>query len=166
MATPGGVAGTSARELVITRVFDGPRSLVFRLWTQPEHLARWWGPQGFVNVAWTIDVRPDGAWFRRMRSPEGREYVKRGVYREVVEPERLVFTYVNESPDGTLGPETLVTVTFEEHGAQTRLTLRQTGFEDITERDAHEGGWTSALERFAGYLTTPKTRGGHPCSTP
>jgi uncharacterized protein YndB with AHSA1/START domain len=141
-------------ELVITRVFDGPRSLLFKLWTQPEHLARWWGPQGFTTIACEMDVRPGGAWFRCMRAPEGTLHTKRGIYREIVAPERLVFTYVNEETDGTLGAENLVTVTFEEHGPKTKLTLHQTGFDTASSRDAHEGGWTSCLERFAEYLAT------------
>ena len=141
-----------APELIITRVFDAPRSLVFAAWTQPEHLARWWGPKGFVNVAWEMDVRPGGAWFRRMQAPDGTLYTKRGVYREIVAPERLVFTYVNEAADGTLDRETLVTVTFEEQGARTRLTLHHTGFESVEARDAHQGGWSSCMERFADYL--------------
>jgi uncharacterized protein YndB with AHSA1/START domain len=141
-----------APELIITRLFDAPRVLVFKVWTQPEHLARWWGPQGFANVAWQMDVRPGGAWYRRMRAPDGRIYIKRGVYREVVPPARLVFTYVNEAEDGTLDGETLVTVTFEEQGTGTRLTLHHSGFESIELRDAHQGGWTSCMERFAEYL--------------
>ena len=117
------IAPSAAPELVIMRVFDAPRHLVFEAWTQPEQLAAWWGPQGFTTVDYAMDVRPGGAWFRRMRSPEGELFVKRGVYREVVAPERLVFTYVNEAADGTLDQETLVTVTFAEEGARTRLTL-------------------------------------------
>jgi uncharacterized protein YndB with AHSA1/START domain len=151
-ATPSAAARLAEPELIITRVFDAPRHLVFRVWTQPEHLARWWGPKGFTLVACAMDVRPGGTWFRRMRSLEGTEYVKRGVYREIVAPERLVFTYVNEAADGSLGPETLVTVTFEQLGAKTKLTLRHTGFESIAARDAHESGWTSCLERFAEHL--------------
>lgn len=152
MTAPAKSAPSGALELRITRTFDAPRSLVFRLWTQPEHLARWWGPKGFATVECATDVRPGGAWFRRIRSPDGALYSKRGVYREVVAPERLVFTYVNEDADGTAGPETLVTVTFEEHGAKTKLTLHQSGFETAADRDAHQGGWTSCLERFAHYL--------------
>ena len=83
--------------LVITRVFDAPRSLVFKVWTAPEHLARWWGPQGFTTLSCAVEVRPGGAWVRRMRWPEGMLHTKRGVYREVVEPERLVFTYADEA---------------------------------------------------------------------
>lgn len=150
-ATP---APSGALELVVTRTFDAPRELVFRLWTEPEHLARWWGPRGFETVECAMDVRPGGAWFRRIRSPEGALYTKRGVYREVVPPKRLVFTYVNEDAEGTPGPETLVIVTFEEHGGQTKLTLHQSGFETSADRDAHQGGWSSCLERFADYLAT------------
>ena len=151
-ATTSAAARTAAAELVISRVFDAPRSLVFKAWTEPEHLARWWGPKGFTLVDCEMDVRPGGAWFRRMRSPEGAEYIKRGIYREIAAPERLVFTYVNEDADGTLGPETMVTVTFEDVGARTRLTLHHAGFDTIPSRHAHEGGWTSALERFTEYL--------------
>jgi len=146
------VAPSPAPELLITRVFDAPRALVFAAWTRPEHLARWWGPQGFVNVAWEMDVRPGGAWFRRMQAPDGALYAKHGVYREVVAPERLVFTYVNQAADGTQDRETLVTVTFEEQGARTLLTLHHTGFESVEARDAHQGGWSSCMERFAEYL--------------
>ena len=145
-------ATSPAPGLIITRVFDAPRSLVFAAWTQPEHLARWWGPQGFVNVACEADVRPGGAWLRRMRAPDGTLYTKRGVYREIVAPERLVFTYVNQAADGTQDRETLVSVTFEEQGAGTRLTLHHTGFESVEARDAHQGGWSSCMERFAEYL--------------
>ena len=151
-AATSAAARSAAPELVISRVFDAPRNLVFKAWTHPEHLARWWGPKGFALVACELDVRPGGAWYRRMRSPEGAEYVKRGIYREIVPPERLVFTYVNEDADGSLGPETMVTVTFEDVGARTRLTLHHTGFDSIPSRDGHEGGWTSALERFAEHL--------------
>jgi uncharacterized protein YndB with AHSA1/START domain len=153
-ATISGAARSAAPELVISRIFDAPRSLVFKAWTQPEHLARWWGPKGFTLVVCEMDVRPGGAWFRRMRSPEGAEYVKRGIYREIVPPERIVFTYVNEDADGSLGPETMVTVTFEDVGARTRLTLHHAGFDSIPSRDGHEGGWNSALERFAEHLAS------------
>jgi uncharacterized protein YndB with AHSA1/START domain len=154
MAASPAIAAPSpaAPELVVTRVLDAPRSLVFKLWTRPEHLARWWGPRGFTLLSSETDVRPGGAWVRCMRAPEGTRHIKRGVYREIAPPERLVFTYVNEAADGRLGPETVVTVTFEELDGKTRLTLHQTGFESVGARDAHEGGWTSCLERFAEYI--------------
>ena len=142
----------AAPELVVTRTFEAPRSLVFKVWIQPEHLARWWGPKGFTLLSCETDVRPGGAWVRCMRAPDGSKHIKRGVYREIVEPERIVFTYVNEDADGRLGPETVVSVTFEEQGDKTKLTLHQTGFDTIASRDGHEGGWSSCLERLAEYL--------------
>ena len=87
-----------------------------------------------------------------MRSPEGTEHWKQGVYREVVEPERLVFTFAWEDAEGNPGHETVVTVTFTEHSAKTKLTLHQGVFETVTARDGHRSGWTSTLERLADYL--------------
>ena len=143
---------TIERELLITRIFDAPPALVFKAWTQPDRAARWWGPQGFVTLYCKMDVRPGGAFRVCMRSPEGSEHWKQGVYREVVSPERLVFTFAWEDAEGKPGHETVVTVTFAEHGTKTKLTLRQGVFETVTARDAHQGGWTSTLERLADYL--------------
>ena len=88
-----------------------------------------------------------------MRSPRGTEHWKRGVYRELVEPERIVFTFAWEEPDGTLGPELLTTITLDEQGTQTRLTLRQSGFDTTEWRDDHMQGWTSTVDRFAEHVT-------------
>ena len=148
------IAEPAERELVITRVFDAPRQLVFKAWTEPDRAARWWGPQGFTTLSCEMNVRPGGAWRLCMRSPEGTMHCKRGVYREIVEPERLVFTYAWEDADGKPGHETLVTVSFAEHGGKTKLTLHQAVFESVTARDAHQGGWTRCMERFADYLAT------------
>lgn len=141
------------RELTITRVIDAPRPLVFKAWTDPEQIARWWGPKGFTTVDYEMDIQPGGAYRFRMRSPEGTDHRKRGVYREIVAPERIVFSFAWEEPDGRLGHETLVTVTFEALGAKTRLTLHQGIFDVATNRESHVGGWTSCLERFAEYMT-------------
>jgi uncharacterized protein YndB with AHSA1/START domain len=146
-------AATGAAELFISRIFDAPRRLVFQAWTDPVHLARWWGPHGFTIVCCEAEVRPGGGWRRTMRGPEGGVICKRGVYREIAAPARLVFTYVSDDAAGNPGSETLVTVTFADIGGKTRLTLRQSFFESVGERDAHRDGWTSCLERFAEYLT-------------
>jgi uncharacterized protein YndB with AHSA1/START domain len=87
-----------------------------------------------------------------MRSPQGTHHVKRGVYREIVEPERIVFTYAWEDDVGSPGHETLVTVTLAKQGTKTKLTLHQAIFETVAARDSHQVGWTSCLERFAEYL--------------
>ena len=147
-------AGASAAELelVITRILDAPRELVFKAWTEPDRVIRWWGPRGFTTAHYELDFRPDGAYRVCMRSPEGTEHWQRGVCREVVEPERLVFTFAWEDSEGTPGHETVVTVTLAEFGAKTKLTLHQVVFETVTARDLHQGGWASALEWLAEYL--------------
>ena len=148
-----GPAATSADlELVITRILDAPRPLVFKAWTEPDRAVRWWGPPGLYHGLQRDDLRPGGAYRVCMRSPEGSEHWQRGVCREVVEPERLVFTFAWEDAEGTPGHETVVTVTFAEHEGKTKLTLHQAVFETITARDLHQGGWASALECLAEYL--------------
>jgi uncharacterized protein YndB with AHSA1/START domain len=144
--------GTAPIELVVSRLIDAPRALVFKAWTQQEHAARWWGPQGFTTVSCRLDASLGGTFRIAMRAPDGEVFTKCGVYREVAEPERLVFTYAWEDANGNLGHEMRVTVTFEAQGEQTLLTLHQTGFETVPARDSHLSGWTSCLERFAEYM--------------
>jgi uncharacterized protein YndB with AHSA1/START domain len=152
-SAPVSVSGTAPIELVVARLIDAPPALVFKAWTQQEHAARWWGPQGFTIVSCRLDATPGGTYRVAMRAPDGTVRTKRGVYREVIAPERVVFTYAWENADGNPGHEMHITVTFEARGEQTLLTLRQTGFEDIPERDSHRSGWTSCFERFAEYMT-------------
>ncbi|MDB5065633.1 MAG: polyketide cyclase [Chloroflexi bacterium] len=150
MAAPTSESTTSAeRELLLTRTLDAPRALVFRAWTDPEHLARWWGPRGFTTPSCTMDVRPGGAWRICMRGPDGVDHWVQGVYREVVEPERLVTTWAWEQADGSSGGETLLTVTLEERDGRTVLTLHQALFGDAVERENHQDGWSQALDRLA-----------------
>ncbi len=151
-ARPSAAAEPGERELVITRLLDAPRELVFRAWTESKHAMQWWGPEGFAVVALDMDVRPGGRWRKCMRSPSGADFWREGVYREVVAPERLVLTYVSDDPLGEPGHETLVTVTFAARGDQTLMTLRHSGFESVPARDSHRGGWTSCVERFAHYV--------------
>ena len=146
-------ADAAERELVITRLVDAPRDMVFGAWTDPKQAMQWWGPEGLAVVALEMDVRPGGKWRKCMRAPDGKDYWRSGVYREVVAPERLVFTYVSADPLGQPGHETLVTVTFETRGAKTMMTLRHGGFDSKPARDSHQGGWASCLERFARYVT-------------
>jgi uncharacterized protein YndB with AHSA1/START domain len=142
----------AGRELVISRVFDAPRSLVFKAWSDPEHLAHWWGPKDFTLPACTIDFRPGGAYRFHMRSPEGADHWLRGVYREIAEPERLAFTFAWKDAEGKPGHETLVTVTFAELGGKTQLTMRQAVFESFAARTEHQSGWAECLDRLAAYL--------------
>ena len=143
----------SERTLTITRIFDAPRELVFKVWSQPEHLVRWWGPKGFTTPSCQMELRPGGAYRTVMRSAQGKELCMRGVYREVMPPERLVLTFAWEGETGEPGHETLVTVTFaEEAGDRTKLTFEQGVFESVAERDAHQSGWSEFLDRLDGYL--------------
>ena len=150
---------TAERELVITRVFDAPPDLVFKAWTEPEHLERWQGaPRGFTVTAHKVEFRPGGAYRLCMRSPEGVDHWLQGVYREIVEPERLVFTHAWLDAQGKPGTETLVTITFTKRGGKTELTLHQTGFMSVESRDGHQGGWTSTFDRLAEYLAEEHMR--------
>ena len=142
------------RVLVVERIFDAPRSLVFRAWIEPQHLFHWFGPRGFTVPSYTLDPRPGGGWRCCMVSPDGSEHWVRGVFREVLEPERLAFTWAHENADGTLGHETLITVTFADLGGKTGLTLRQETFESVEARNDHRNGWNSAIECLAEYLAT------------
>ncbi len=151
-ARHGGVA--TLPELTVTRLIDAPPALVFKLWTEQEHAARWWGPEGFTAVSCRLDGRPGGAFRIAMRAPDGVVHTKRGVFHEVVPPQLLVFTYAWEDARGHLGHEMRVTLTFSLRGQQTLLILRQTGFESVAERDTHQVGWTSCLGRFAGYAAS------------
>lgn len=141
------------REVVITRVFDAPRSLVFKAWTDPEHRMRWWGPHGFTTSSCKMDLRAGGAWRICMRGPDGHEDRQQGVFREIVEPERLVFSYAFEDEAGKPGHETVVTVTFADLGAKTQLTIHHAVFETVAVRDDHVRGWNEALDHLAQYVT-------------
>ena len=142
------------RTLVITREFAAPRRLVFKAWTDPAHAARWGGPRGYTATSVTGDLRPGGRWRTCLRRDEdGKELWQGGIYREVVEPERLVFTFAWDQDDGSPGHETLVTVTFAEQGEWTRMTFRQAVFATEESCAGHRGGWNSAFDRLAEALT-------------
>jgi uncharacterized protein YndB with AHSA1/START domain len=147
------------RELVITRTFDAPRTLVFEAWTKPEHLAHWSGPHGFTTTQDKMDLRPGGAYRACLHAPDGRDHWVRGVYREIVEPERLVFTHAWENEDGQPGPETVVTVTFEDRGGRTEMRFHQATFETSASRDGHQGGWSESFERLTEHLAKLRATG-------
>ena len=141
--------------LVITRVFDAAPIRVFRAWTDPAQGLRWIGPRDYPVVHIEGDVRPGGRWRACLRGrADGRELWQGGVYREVVEPERLVFTFAWDEEDGRAGPETLVTVTFAEQGGKTRMTFRQEPFDSVANRDGHRDGWNSTFDRLKELLAT------------
>jgi uncharacterized protein YndB with AHSA1/START domain len=138
-------------DLTITRVFDAPRKLVFTAWSTPEHLMRWWGPKDFVMQSAKTDFRPGGQWRTCFRSPEYQDYWAEGTYREVVEPELLVFTFAWQEEDG-MGPEMLTRVTLEDLNGKTMLTFSQGVHATVESRDSHEEGWNECLDRLEAYL--------------
>ncbi|HSH99093.1 MAG TPA: SRPBCC domain-containing protein [Reyranella sp.] len=141
--------------LELTREYRAARARVFAAWTDPEQASRWWVPQDCELLSCRMDVRPGGGWHRRLRVADGSVVTKWGAYREVVVPERLVFTYITEYADGRSDPETLVTVTFDDlAGRRTRLTLRHEAFWSEPATVSHTGGWASALERFGRFMVT------------
>ena len=143
------------RVLIITRIFDAPRELVWKAWTEPERMVKWQGPRGFTSTVERSDFRPGGAFRIHMRGPENDEHWTQGVFREIVAPQRLVMAGCWADAQGRpVGPETTVTVTLENLGARTQLTLHQALFESVTARDAHNGGWNSSLDCLAEYLAT------------
>jgi uncharacterized protein YndB with AHSA1/START domain len=145
-------SGNAAGELAIRRTFNAPRELVFRAWTEPQLLAQWSCPRGFTFTEQRGELRVGGAFFARMRSPEGTEHRLRGVYREIVPPERLVFTHCWVDESGTPGPDTLVTVSLAERDGRTEMMFHQGIFASVAAREGHQHGWSSCFERLTELL--------------
>ena len=146
------------RTVVITRIFDAPRALVFKAWTDPAHLAAWWGPRGFTNPVCEVDLRIGGRMRIVMRAPDGAEHPMIGIFREIVRPERLVFTNIATDPAGTVLLEGLTTVTFAEHGAgHTKLTVESHAVARVDYAspmlEGMEAGWTQTIDRLGEFVT-------------
>jgi uncharacterized protein YndB with AHSA1/START domain len=148
---------TKDREIVISRVYDAPPELVWRAWTDPEQVVRWWGPIGFTTTTRSMDVRPGGTWRFVMHGPDGRDYGNRIVFDEVVAPERLVYIHDDDGDEAIESVKFRTTVTFERQGEKTRLTMHMV-FPSREERDrivkehgAVEGG-IQHVTRLAEHL--------------
>jgi uncharacterized protein YndB with AHSA1/START domain/dihydrofolate reductase len=154
------VAPESQSDLVITRLFDAPPELVFQAWTDPVHLAEWWGPKGFTNPVCEIDVRVGGAIRIHMRAPNGVVYPMTGVFKEISEPNRLVFVSSPLDDQGKAMFDVLTTVLFVEQKGKTLLTMRAQVLRTTTAAAPHlaemEAGWTSALDRLGDHLASQK----------
>ena len=146
----------AAQEVFFTRILDAPRELVWKAWTDPKHVAQWWGPNGFTNPVCELDVRPGGAIRIDMRSPDGTVYPMAGVYDEIVEPERLVFTSGALDNAGKPLFEVLTTVTFAENGGKTTLTVRARVVKSTAATAPHiagmEEGWNQTLDRLVAHV--------------
>jgi uncharacterized protein YndB with AHSA1/START domain len=165
-STRGDVAkNTNEQKLVITRLLDAPRELVWKAWTEPERVKRWWGPKGFTAPFCKIDLQVGGVFHYCMRSPEGKDYWNTGIYREIVEPDRIVCTDSFADEKGNIVPashygmssdfplQMLVTVTFEEHeGGKTKLTLWHVGIPSGVDHDGAQQGWNESFDKLTEVL--------------
>lgn len=145
-------SNTSDREIVITRTVNAPRELVWSVWTDPAHLARWWGPNGFSITTHDFDFRKGGEWNFMMHGPDGRDYPNKIVFTEIVEPERMCHDHGGD--DGKVQFQAVIT--FEAQGDRTLVTMRSifpsaAALEHVVkEYGAIEGG-KQTLGRLAEY---------------
>jgi uncharacterized protein YndB with AHSA1/START domain len=128
------------REMVFTRLLNAPRELVFEVWTNPDHLANWWGPDGFTITTHSMEVKINGIWLFIMHGPDGRDYPNKMIYLEIKKPERLVYKHMDDSPE-LESVSFLMTIDFKAIGNKTEVTMRMT-FDSAEEfqRVAHEYG--------------------------
>jgi len=149
---------TAQRDVTITRTIAAPRARVFAAWIEPEHMAQWWGPNGFDNPVCELDARPGGAIRIHMRAPDGVVHPMTGTFREIVAPERLVFIAFAEDADGNPLLEALTTVTLTEQNGTTKLTVQASavGLAPVAPQmlAGMETGWTQSLERLAALLAS------------
>jgi uncharacterized protein YndB with AHSA1/START domain len=148
------ISDTSDRELIITRVLNAPRELVFDAFTDPNHIVKWWGPNGFTNTNLEMKVKPGGKWRFIMHGPDGTNYPNRIVYTEVIRPESLV--YEHDADEDNDPKKFDVSITFEEIGNKTKITMKMIVkapeiLEEFKRFGAVEGG-NQTLERLENYL--------------
>ena len=161
---------TKSADFVISRVFDAPRDLLWKCFTEPERMKQWWGPKGFTVLVSKMDLRPGGTYLYGMRTPDGKDMWGRMVYREIVPPEKIVFinSFSDEQGGLTRHPmaptwpmEMLSIFTFEEQpGGKTRFTVRWSPYNATAEEQAafdkgHDSmnmGWSGTLEQLGAYL--------------
>jgi uncharacterized protein YndB with AHSA1/START domain len=157
--------GADQQDLIVRRVFDAPPELVFKAWTECEHLQRWWGPKGFTTPHCSIDLRPGGSMHYSMRSPEGEDYWGIGTFQEIAPPEKIVYldSFADEQGNqvdpsvygmGEWPAETLTTLTFAGSNGKTELTLHQAVSIDRPGAAEAQEGWSQSLDRLEEYLKT------------
>jgi len=164
-------ASGEVREFVITRLFDAPRDLMWKVWTEEDRLAQWFGPKGVKIFHSKNDLRPGGVYHYGMRTPDGKETWGRWIYREIVKPERLVFVVSFSDPKGgitrhPLAPEwpaeILSTVRFAQQEGKTTVTVRWVAINasEAERQTFHAGhdsmkqGWSGTFDQLAEYLAS------------
>jgi len=150
MARAAAAPAASERVLVVEREFKAPPDRVFAAFTDPKQLAKWWGPEGMNCPVCEIDLRVGGRYRTCMRGESGELWLS-GIYREIVRPRRLAFTWAWEE-NGVRGHETVVTIEFAPAGRNTKVVLTQREFDSQESRDNHGKGWTSTFNCLDLYL--------------
>jgi uncharacterized protein YndB with AHSA1/START domain len=140
---------TADRELLITRVFHAPRELVFKCWTEREHIMQWLGPSDYEALEFEMGREPGAKWHSSISGPDGVVLSNGGELREYVPPERLAFTFCWDDQPGN---ETLVSITLVEREGKTEMTFRQGTFATSQTRDDHNGGWSQSFDKLEEYL--------------
>jgi uncharacterized protein YndB with AHSA1/START domain len=152
------------QDVLITRVLNAPRELVWKAWTDPQHFMQWWGPKDYTCPFCEIDLRVGGKYLNCMRSPEGKEYWSTGVYREIIPMERLVFTDCFADEQGNVVPashyglssdfplEMLVVLTLEDLGGKTRMVLEHIGVPTGPDSDGTQQGWSESFDKLVESL--------------
>jgi uncharacterized protein YndB with AHSA1/START domain len=152
---------TSDREIVISRLINAPRELVFEVWTKKEHLEKWWGPNGFSTTTKEFDFRPGGNWIHTMHGPDGTDFPNEVYYEIIVPPERIEYAHGGGDDVGVNDAQFHATVTFDDEGGKTRITMKSV-FQTAKQRNhvvekygAIEGG-KQHLANLEDYVTTLK----------
>jgi uncharacterized protein YndB with AHSA1/START domain len=141
---------TGGREMGISRLLNAPIDLVWEVWTNPEHIKHWWGPEGFKNTISKMDVRPGGEWEFIMHGPDGTDYKNKHIYKEIVKPTKLVLEHVT-------GPKFEMTVTFEAQGNKTLVTLHsvfesEEQLKEVIKVFKADVGMVQNVDRMENYL--------------
>jgi len=151
-------------ELLITRIFSAPRELVWKAWTEPERVMRWWGPKYFTSPICKIDFRVGGSYLFCMQSPEGEDFWSTGVYLEIIPLEKIVCTDSFADENGNVVPATYydmeedfpleleLTITFEDHNGNTKMVLRHIGIPEGITQELTKQGWNESFDKLAEIL--------------
>ena len=144
---------TKDRELLITRTLNAPIDLVWEVWTNPQHIAKWWGPNGFTNTITTMDMKPGGEWILTMHGPDGTDYKNKSIFKEVIPHKKIVFDHI--------APNFTATIEFKAQGEQTHLTwhmLFETTeqFIQVVKTFKADDGLKQNIDKLNAYLTQMK----------
>lgn len=150
MATEKNNSGTADRELIVSRLLNAPIELVWEVFTKPEHIKHWWGPNGFTNTIDTMDVKPEGVWEFVMHGPDGTDYKNKSIYKEIIKPTKIVFDHIS-------GPKFTTTITFEAQGEKTFINWHmlfetKEQFEQVVKVFKADEGLKQNIVRLENYL--------------